>query len=228
MHSVSYTVHNWCSAPPQEPTTTTATTTHTLRATPAPNLVWPDVLEGSLSTQKSICLLCLQVIESVESGALKRVFVIGGCDGAEHKRNYFSTLADILPEDTLILTMGCAKYRFNRHEFGMLGDSGIPRLLDMGQCNDSYGAVKVAQALAEAFNTDVNSLPLSITLSWFEQKAVAVLLSVLHLGIKNVRVGPVLPAFLTPRLLEILVSEFNLQPVDIRHPKDDLKLMMGQ
>lgn len=156
------------------------------------------------------------------------MFVIGGCDGAEHKRNYFSTLADSLPPETLILTLGCAKYRFNRHDFGMLGDSGIPRLLDMGQCNDSYGAVVVAQALAGAFKTDINSLPLSISLSWFEQKAVAVLLTMLHLGIKNIRVGPVLPAFLTPTVLDILVSEFNIQPVDVRHPKDDLELMMNQ
>ncbi len=147
----------------------------------------------------------LQVIDAVKSGALKRIFLIGGCDGAEHKRNYFSTLADTLPPDTLILTLGCAKYRFNRHDFGTLGDSGIPRLLDMGQCNDSYGAVVVAQALAEAFDTDINSLPLSLSISWFEQKAVAVLLTLLHLGVKNIRLGLVLPAFLTPTIIDILV-----------------------
>ena len=163
----------------------------------------------------------------MKGGALKRVFLIGGCDGAEHKRNYFANLADSLPKETLILTMGCAKYRFNRHEFGTLGDTGIPRLLDMGQCNDSYGAVVVAKALAEAFDTDINSLPLSLNLSWFEQKAVAVLLTLLHLGVKNIRLGPVLPAFLTPTVIDILVSEFNIQPVDIRHPKEDLELMMA-
>ena len=168
----------------------------------------------------------MQVLRSVENGSLKRVFVIGGCDGAEQKRNYFTTLADSLPNETLILTMGCAKYRFNRHDFGFLGDTGIPRLLDLGQCNDSYGAVLVASALAKTLGTDLNSLPLSITLSWFEQKAVAVLLSLLHLGVKNIRIGPVLPAFITPTVLEKLVKKYNIIPIDVRHPKEDLELMM--
>ncbi|CAH1802338.1 unnamed protein product [Owenia fusiformis] len=168
-----------------------------------------------------------KVIEAVQTGGLKRVFVVGGCDGSENKRSYYTSIVDNLPKETIVLTLGCAKYRFNSHDLGMLGDSGIPRLLDMGQCNDAYGAVVVASALAKAFNTDVNSLPLSIALSWFEQKAVAVLLSLLHLGIKNIRVGPVLPAFITPTVLDILVEKFNIQPTDNRHPLDDLHLMMG-
>ncbi|KAL3862678.1 hypothetical protein ACJMK2_008631 [Sinanodonta woodiana] len=168
-----------------------------------------------------------KILKAVKTGALKRVFVIGGCDGSENKRSYFTTLAEALPSETLILTMGCAKYRFNDKEFGFLGDSGIPRLLDLGQCNDSYGAVLIAKTLAGALNTDVNSLPLSITLSWFEQKAVAVLLSLLSLGVQNIRVGPVLPAFLTPTVRGILEEKFHIVPVDIRHPLDDIKIMMA-
>jgi len=171
---------------------------------------------------------CEKVLNAVSSGELKRIVLIGGCDGSENKRSYFSTLAKSLPQDTLILTLGCAKYRFNRQEFGSLGSTGLPRLLDMGQCNDAYGAVLVASALADALQTDVNSLPLSITLSWFEQKAVAVLLSLLHLGIRNMRVGPVLPAFLTPRVIDMLVDKYNIVPCDMRHPKEDLKLMIQQ
>ena len=170
----------------------------------------------------------MQVLNAVSSGELKRIFVIGGCDGSENKRSYFTTLAKSLPPETLILTMGCAKYRFNREEFGTLGSTGLPRLLDMGQCNDSYGAVVVASALADTLQTDVNSLPLSISFSWFEQKAVAVLLSLLHLGIRNMRIGPVLPAFLTPRVIDLLVEKYNIVPCDMKHPKDDLKLMMQQ
>ena len=154
------------------------------------------------------------------------MFVIGGCDGSEHKRNYFTNLATSLPPQTLILTMGCAKYRINRHDYGYLGETGIPRLLDMGQCNDSYGAVMVAKALADALETDINSLPLSISLSWFEQKAVAVLLSLLSLGVKNIRLGPVMPAFLTPRVRQILQDAYNITPVDIRHPESDRDAMM--
>jgi len=168
------------------------------------------------------------VLKAIASGELTRVFVIGGCDGSENKRSYFTTLAKSLPPETLILTMGCAKYRFNRLEFGTLGSTGLPRLLDMGQCNDSYGAVIVASALADALQTDVNSLPLSITYSWFEQKAVAVLLSLLHLGIRNMRIGPVLPAFLSPKVVDMLVEKYNIVPCDMRHPEDDLKLMLQQ
>jgi len=172
--------------------------------------------------------LCAQVLNAVSSGELKRVFVIGGCDGSENKRSYFTTLAKSLPPETLILTLGCAKYRLNNQELGTLGSTGLPRLLDMGQCNDSYGAIVVASALADALQTDINSLPLSITLSWFEQKAVAVLLTMLHLGIQNMRIGPILPAFLTPKVVDLLVEKYNIVPCDMRHPEEDLKLMMQQ
>ncbi|ESO02768.1 hypothetical protein HELRODRAFT_192148 [Helobdella robusta] len=168
-----------------------------------------------------------KILESVENGNLKRVFVIGGCDGSENKRSYFSTLAKCTPGDSIILTMGCAKYRFNHMDLGELGDTGIPRLLDLGQCNDSYGAVVVAQALASALKTDVNSLPLSLAVSWFEQKAVAVFLTLLHLGIQNIRLGPVLPAFVTPTIQKILEDKFKLMSVDVKHPIDDLKEMMS-
>jgi len=171
---------------------------------------------------------CEQVLNAISSGELKRIVVIGGCDGSENKRSYFTTLAKSLPQDTLILTMGCAKYRFNRHEFGSLGSTGLPRLLDIGQCNDTYGAVLIASALADALQTDINSLPMSITFSWFEQKAVAVLLSLLHLGIRNMRIGPVLPAFLTPTVVDMLVDKYDIVPCDMRHPKEDLKLLMQQ
>ncbi|KAL4223876.1 hypothetical protein ACF0H5_017340 [Mactra antiquata] len=167
-----------------------------------------------------------QVLQAVQNGDLRRICVIGGCDGSEHKRNYFTNLASSLPTQTLILTLGCAKYRINHLDFGTLGDTGIPRLLDMGQCNDSYGAIMVAKELAGALDTDINSLPLSISLSWFEQKAVAVLLSLLSLGVKNIKLGPVMPAFLTPGVRQALEDTYGIVPTDIRHPDDDMEDMM--
>ena len=150
------------------------------------------------------------VIDAVKSGALKRFVLIGGCDGAKPGRNYFSKLAKRLPEDSVILTLGCGKFRINAHDYGTLGE--LPRLLDMGQCNDAYSAIKVAVALAEAFECGVNDLPLSLVLSWYEQKAVCILLSLLHLGIRDIRVGPSLPAFITPAVLGVLVDKFALKP----------------
>jgi hydroxylamine reductase len=152
-----------------------------------------------------------QVIEAVKSGAIRHFFLIGGCDGAAPGRNYYTDFADAAPDDTLLLTIGCGKYRFNTHEFGEIG--GLPRLLDMGQCNDAYSALVVAQALAEAFGCGVNDLPLSLIVSWFEQKAAAVFLTLLALGVRNVRLGPTLPAFLTPALTDVLVSRFGIQPI---------------
>lgn len=152
-----------------------------------------------------------KVIEAVKSGAIKHFFLIGGCDGAKGGRNYYTEFAEQAPKDTVILTLACGKYRFNKLEFGDIG--GIPRLLDVGQCNDAYSAVQIAVALANAFNTDVNSLPLSLILSWYEQKAVAVLLTLLHLGIKNIRLGPTLPAFITPAVLNVLVEKFAIKPI---------------
>jgi hydroxylamine reductase len=150
------------------------------------------------------------VIEAVKSGALRRFFLIGGCDGARSGRNYYTELAEKVPQDCVILTLACGKFRFNKKEFGTLG--GLPRLLDMGQCNDAFSALKVAQALAGAFNCGVNDLPLSLVLSWYEQKAVSILLTLLWLGVKNIRIGPTLPAFITPSVLELLNKNYNLMP----------------
>jgi len=151
-----------------------------------------------------------KVIEAVKSGDIKHFFLMGGCDGAKPGRNYYTEFAQAVPDDCVILTLGCAKYRFNKLEFGDIG--GIPRLLDCGQCNDAFSAIKIASALAEAFECEVNDLPLSMIISWYEQKAVAVLLTLLHLGVKNIKLGPSLPAFITPTVLNVLVEKFNIAP----------------
>lgn len=163
------------------------------------------------------------VIDAVKAGQIRHFFLIGGCDGAKAGRNYYTELAEKVPEDCVILTLACGKYRFNKLDFGTIG--GIPRLLDMGQCNDAYSAIKVASALAEAFGTDVNGLPLSLVLSWYEQKAVCILCTLLALGIKNIRLGPSLPAFLTPAVVQILQEKFNIMPIST--PEEDLKAMLG-
>ena len=164
-----------------------------------------------------------KVIEAVKSGAVRHFFLIGGCDGAKPGRNYYTELAQAVPDDCVILTLACGKYRFNKLDFGDIG--GIPRLLDIGQCNDAYSAVQIALALAEAFDCGVNDLPLSIILSWYEQKAVAILLSLLHLGIRDIRLGPTLPAFVTPPVLKVLVEKFNIAPIST--PEEDLKAILG-
>lgn len=152
-----------------------------------------------------------KVIGAVKSGAVRRFVLIGGCDGAKPGRNYYSDLAQALPEDSIILTLACGKYRFNKLDFGTV--AGLPRLLDVGQCNDAYSAIQIAVALSQAFGCGVNDLPLSLVLSWYEQKAVAILLTLLHLGIRNIRIGPSLPAFVTPAALQVLVDNYNLMPV---------------
>jgi len=164
-----------------------------------------------------------QVIDAVKSGAIRHFFLIGGCDGAKSGRNYYTEFAQALPEDTIILTLACGKYRFNKLDFGDIG--GIPRLLDIGQCNDAYSAIQIALALGNAFETDVNGLPLSMILSWYEQKAVCILLTLLHLGIKNIRLGPSLPAFVTPAVLKVLVENFNIMPITTA--REDLKAILG-
>jgi hydroxylamine reductase len=151
------------------------------------------------------------IIDAVKSGALRRFFLIGGCDGARSGRSYYTELAEKVPQDCIILTLACGKYRFNKQEFGTLG--GLPRLLDLGQCNDAYSALKIAMALASAFECGVNDLPLSLVLSWYEQKAVAILLTLLWLGVKNIRIGPTLPAFLSPAVLKLLSENYNLMPI---------------
>ncbi len=160
---------------------------------------------------KAILSVAPQVVEAVKAGALRRFFVVGGCDGARSGRSYYTELAEQIPQDCVILTLGCGKFRFNKMELGTLG--GLPRLLDCGQCNDTYSAIQVALALASVFECGVNDLPLSIILSWYEQKAVAVLLTLLFLGVKNIRIGPTLPAFISPGVLEILQEKFNLMPI---------------
>ena len=164
-----------------------------------------------------------KVIDAVKTGAIKHFFLIGGCDGAKPGRNYYTELAQAVPQDCVILTLACGKYRFNKLDFGDIG--GIPRLLDIGQCNDAYSAVQIAVALAGAFETDVNSLPLSMILSWYEQKACAILLSLLHLGIQDIRLGPSLPAFVTPNVLNVLVENFAIKPTST--PQEDLAAILG-
>ena len=164
-----------------------------------------------------------KVIAAVKAGQLKHFFLIGGCDGAKSGRNYYTEFAEAVPKDCAILTLACGKYRFNKLDFGDIG--GIPRLLDCGQCNDAYSAIKVAVALAEAFNCGVNELPLSLILSWYEQKACAILLTLLHLGIKNIRLGPSLPAFVSPNILNVLVEKFDIKPITT--PQEDLKAALS-
>ena len=164
-----------------------------------------------------------KVIDAVKAGAIRHFFLVGGCDGAKSGRNYYTDFTQSLPDDTVILTLACGKYRFNKLDFGDIG--GIPRLLDIGQCNDAYSAVKIALALADAFETDVNGLPLSLILSWYEQKAVCILLSLFYLGIKNIRLGPTLPAFVTPAVLDVLVENFAIKPIG--DPQDDIRDILG-
>jgi hydroxylamine reductase len=164
-----------------------------------------------------------KVVDAVKSGKIKHFFLIGGCDGAKPGRSYYTDFAQAVPDDSVILTLACGKYRFNKLDFGEV--AGIPRLLDIGQCNDAYSAIQIAVALANAFETDVNSLPLSLVLSWYEQKAVVILLTLLHLGIRNMRLGPSLPAFVTPPVLNVLVEKFGLAPVST--PAEDLKAMLA-
>ena len=164
-----------------------------------------------------------KVIEAVKGGAIKHFFLVGGCDGAKSGRNYYTEFVEKAPKDTVILTLACGKYRFNTMELGDIG--GIPRLLDVGQCNDAYSAIQIAVALAGAFECEVNDLPLSMILSWYEQKAVAILLTLLYLGIKNIKIGPSLPAFITPNVLNFLVENFNIGPIG--DADGDLKAILG-
>ncbi len=163
-----------------------------------------------------------KVIQSVKDGHIKRFLLVGGCDGAKGSRNYYPELVEKAPKNTIILTLACGKFRFFDKDLGTIDD--IPRLLDIGQCNDAYSAVEIAQALADAFHVGVNDLPLSMVLSWYEQKAVAILLSLLYLGIKDIRLGPSLPAFITPGILNVLVEKFNIMP--IKTADEDLKAIM--
>jgi hydroxylamine reductase len=164
-----------------------------------------------------------QVIEAVKNKSIRHFFLVGGCDGARTGRDYYTQFTDLVPKDCMVLTLACGKYRFNKNDFGTV--AGLPRLLDMGQCNDAYSAIQVAVALSKAFNCSVNDLPLSLVLSWYEQKAVCILLTLLYLGIKNIRLGPSLPAFVTPNVLKVLVEKFNLMPIST--PEKDLQAILG-
>ena len=164
-----------------------------------------------------------KIISLIKEKKIKHIYVIGGCDGARPGRNYYTDFATSVPEDCIILTLACGKYRFNKLDFGTI--EGIPRLLDVGQCNDVYSAVRIALALGDAFDTDVNALPLSIVLSWYEQKAVADLLALLSLGIKGMYLGPTLPAFLSPNVLQYLIDTFDLQSIST--PEKDLQTTLN-
>jgi hydroxylamine reductase len=162
------------------------------------------------------------VINAVKAGAIKHFFLVGGCDGAKPGRNYYTEFVKQTPDDTIVLTLACGKYRFNDLNIGEIG--GLPRIMDMGQCNDAYSAIQVALALANAFECGVNDLPLTLVLSWYEQKAVSILLTLLSLGIKNIYIGPSIPAFLSPNVLNLLVDQFALTPIST--PEEDLKKIL--
>ena len=163
-----------------------------------------------------------KVVDAVKSGAIKHFFLVGGCDGARPGRNYYTDFVKNTPADTVVLTLACGKYRFNDLDLGTI--NGLPRLMDIGQCNDAYSAIKIALALADAFACGVNDLPLSMVLSWYEQKAVCILLTLLYLGVKNIRLGPTLPAFLSPNVLNYLVEHYNIAPITT--PEEDLKVIL--
>jgi hydroxylamine reductase len=173
--------------------------------------------------QQVVLGLADKIIAAIKAGKIRHFFLVGGCDGAKSGRNYYTDFVKQIPQDCVVLTLGCGKYRFNYLDLGEI--DGIPRLIDLGQCNNAFSAIQIAGALAEAFDCTVNDLPLSLVISWFEQKAVSILLTLLHLGIKNIRLGPSLPAFITPNVLKVLQENYNLQPITT--PAEDLKAILG-
>ena len=174
--------------------------------------------------QTAVLSVADKVIEAVRLGALKHIFLVGGCDGARKGRDYYTEFVKQTPKDTVVLTLACGKYRFNDLDLGTVG--GLPRLMDMGQCNDAYSALKVAIALSEALHCGVNELPLTLVLSWYEQKAVCILLTLLHLGIKNIYLGPTLPAFLSPNVADFLVKNYDIHPIST--PQEDLRQILSK
>lgn len=181
---------------------------------------------GTLTTgfnYRTVLSLAEPIIQAVKNGDVKHFILVGGCDGYKKEREYYTELVQKAPADTIILTLGCLKYRFNDLELGTV--AGLPRLIDLGQCNDAYGAIRIALALAEAFECEVNDLPLSLVLGWYEQKAVAILLTLLSLGVKNIKLGPSLPAFVSPNILNFLVENFNIAP--IKTAAEDLAEILG-
>ncbi len=187
---------------------------------------FPEAKGGMLTTgfgRNAVLGVADKVVDAVKSGKIKHFFLVGGCDGAKPGRSYYTDFAQAVPGDCVILTLACGKYRFNHLDFGTI--DGIPRLLDIGQCNDAYSAIRIAQALAGAFSCDINDLPLSLILSWYEQKAVVILLSLLSLGIRRIRIGPSLPAFISPNVLALLVEKFDLKSIGTVH--EDLAAILG-
>jgi hydroxylamine reductase len=172
---------------------------------------------------QAVLSLADKIVGAVKAGKIRHFFLVGGCEGVKSARSYYTDFVRQLPKDCVVLTLGCGKYRFNYEDLGEI--DGIPRLIDMGQCNNAYSAIQVAVALANAFNCGVNDLPLSVVLSWFEQKAVAILLTLLHLGIRNIRIGPSLPAFLTPNVIKVLQDNYNIQPITT--PEADIRAILG-
>lgn len=179
--------------------------------------------ESTIGFHHSVILgLADKIVEAVKSGEIKHFYVIGGCDGAESGRNYFTQFAESTPAESVMLTLGCGKFRIRDKDYGTV--AGLPRLLDMGQCNDAYGAIRVAAGLADAFGCGLNDLPLTMAISWFEQKAVAVLLTLLHLGVKGIRLGPAPPAFISPNVFKILQDKFDLKLTEVEPPKELFQL----
>jgi len=181
----------------------------------------PNVTVGF--ARNTVLNLASKIINAVKEKKIRHFFLVGGCDGAKSGRNYYTKFVEQTPSDTIILTLACGKFRFFDKKLGNI--EGIPRLLDVGQCNDAYSAIQIAVALSKAFNVEVNELPLSFILSWYEQKAVAILLTLFSIGIKNIRLGPSLPAFITPNILKTLIEKFNIKPITT--PEEDLKEILG-
>ncbi len=188
---------------------------------------FPQDTEGHFVTvgfgHNAVMSVADKIIEAVKNGHIRHFFLVGGCDGAKPGRNYYTEFVEKVPQDCVILTLACGKFRFFDKQLGEI--DGIPRLLDIGQCNDAYSAIQIASALADAFKCGVNDLPLSMVLSWYEQKAVSILLTLLYLGVKNIRLGPSLPAFVSPNVLKVLQDKFNLQPITT--PDEDLNTMLA-
>ncbi|HSH13767.1 MAG TPA: hydroxylamine reductase, partial [Desulfurivibrionaceae bacterium] len=185
-----------------------------------------DTEQGSVMVgfaRNAVLSVAGKVIEAVKNKDIRHFFLVGGCDGAKPGRDYYTKLVEQIPADCMVLTLACGKFRFFDKNLGDIG--GIPRLLDIGQCNDAYSAIQIAVALAKAFDCGVNDLPLSMILSWYEQKAVVILLTLFHLGIKNIRLGPSLPAFITPNVLQVLVDNFAIKPITT--PEEDLQAILG-
>jgi hydroxylamine reductase len=186
-----------------------------------------DVLGKSVMVgfgHNTVLNIASKIIEAIKSDKIRHFFLVAGCDGAKVGRNYYTEFVEKVPKDCVVLTLGCGKFRFFDKDLGDI--SGIPRLIDIGQCNDAYSAIQIAIALAKAFDKEINDLPLSLVLSWYEQKAVAILLTLLYLGIKNIRLGPSLPAFITPNILNVLIDTFNIRPTTT--PDEDLKAILSE